>query len=81
MNWRPPTLQELKEGLSCEIIDLRACHENFIHVEEIKKHFKKDVAPDIIYKSHVLTARDVEYYTENQNLISRDLRILDSSPS
>jgi len=75
MNWRPPKLEELTVGLSCEIIDIRASADNIQAVTEVKKAFKRDITPEICYKPHVLTAADIEYYTENKNLITRDLRI------
>lgn len=76
MNVRPPTLEELKEGLVCEIIDLKASADQIQNVSEVKKVFKKDIKPELIYKSHILTPRDVHYYTMYPELISRDLRII-----
>ena len=80
MNWIPPTLEQLKEGLEVQIIDIIKSGDILRDVEEVKKTFKRDIIPELIYKSHVLTSKDIEYYTENQQLISRDIRILDSSP-
>jgi len=75
MNWRPPTLEELTIGRPCEIIDMRASADNIQAVTEVKKTFKRDIIPEIVYKSHILTESDIEYYTENKHLITRDLRI------
>lgn len=75
MNWRPPRIEELHAGLSCEIIDMIASADQIQDAIEAKKHFKRDVIPNVCYKSHVLTAADVEYYTMNPQLINRDLRI------
>ncbi len=76
MNSRPITLPELKEGLVCQIIDKRASFEQLQAVDEIKKHFKRDYIPNLVYKDHVLTASDVEYYTNNPELIKRDILII-----
>lgn len=75
-NWIPPTPEQIKEGLECQIIDMRASQERFEDAEEIKRVFKREIEPQFIFKSHILTQRDVEYYTENKHLIKRDLRIL-----
>lgn len=75
MNWRPPTLEELTIGLPCEIIDMRASADNIQAVTEVKKAFKRDITPEIVYKSHILTASDIEYYALNSDLIKRDIRI------
>ncbi len=75
MSWIPPTLDELKEGLSCQIIDKARSADAIVAIAEVKKHFKRDVEPQIIFKSHILTLDDIEYYKNNVELIKRDLRI------
>ena len=75
MNWIPPTLEQLTEGLSCQIIDKAKSADAIQSIAEVKKHFKRDVEPQLIFKSHVLTLEDVEYYKNNVELIKRDLRI------
>ena len=75
MNWRPPTLEELTIGRPCEIIDMRASADNIQAVTEVKKAFKRDIIPEIVYKSHILTESDIEYYALNSDLIKRDIRI------
>lgn len=75
MNWIPPKLEELHEGMPCEIIDMRASADSIQDAQEVKKLFKRDITPLIVFKSHILTAADIEYYTMNPQLINRDLRI------
>ena len=76
MNWIPPTLEQLTEGLSCQIIDKARSADAIVAIAEVKKHFKRDIEPQVIFKSHVLTLEDIEYYKNNVELIKRDLRIL-----
>ncbi len=76
MNWIPPTLEQLTEGLSCQIIDKIKSADAIQSIAEVKKHFKRDVEAQVIFKSHVLTLEDIEYYKNNVELIKRDLRIL-----
>ena len=75
MNWRPPKLEELTVGLSCEIIDMRASADNIQDAMEAKRLFKREIQPSIVFKSHILTEWDVEYYKSNHQFITRDLRI------
>jgi len=75
MNWRPPTLEELTIGLPCQIIDKAKSADALQAIAEVKKHFKRDIEPQLIFKSHVLTIEDFEYYKSNPELIKRDLRI------
>lgn len=75
-NWRPPKPEELHKGLRCQIIDIARSADAIQAVNDIKKHFKREVEPQLIYKDHVLTERDIEYYTLNPHLIKRDLRIV-----
>jgi len=77
MTYRPPTPEELKEGLECQIIDMIASAESLQSVEIAKKHFKRDVVPEVVYKDHILTARDVQFYALNPHLINRDILIKD----
>ena len=77
-NWIPPTLEQLTEGLSCQIIDKVKSADALQAIAEVKKHFKREIEPQVIFKDHVLTLEDVEYYKSNQELIKRDLRILSS---
>lgn len=76
MEFRPLLLEELTEGLVCEIIDMRASAEIIQSIADAKKHFKRDITPEMVYKSHILSKTDVEYYQLNPELIKRDLRIL-----
>ena len=75
MNWIPPKLEELHEGMSCEIIDMRATYDSIEDAMEAKRLFKIEIQPSVVFKSHILTAADIEYYTMNSQLIQRDLRI------
>ena len=75
MNWRPPTLEELTIGRPCQIIDKARSADALQAIAEVKKHFKRDIEPRLIFKSHVLTLEDLEYYKSNPELIKRDLRI------
>lgn len=75
MNWIPPKLEELHEGMTCEIIDTRASADSIQDAMEVKRLFKREIQPSVVFKSHILTAADIEYYTMNPLLINRDLRI------
>lgn len=75
MNWIPPKLEELHEGMSCEIIDMRASADSIQDAQEVKRLFKREIQPSVVFKSHVLTQSDIEYYKLNPQLIQRDLRI------
>jgi hypothetical protein len=75
VNWRPPTLEELTIGLACQIIDKARSADALQAIAEVKKHFKREIEPRIIFKSHNLTLEDIEYYRNNPELIKRDLRI------
>lgn len=75
MNYKPATPQDLKEGLECQIIDMRACADELSKVGEIKKHFKRDFSPNLVYKDHILTAGDIQYYELHPELIQRDILI------
>lgn len=74
-NWIPPTPEDLHEGLRCQIIDKAKSAEALQNVEDAKKHFKREVEPQLIYKDHVLTATDIEWYKLHPELIKRDIRI------
>lgn len=74
-SWRPPILEELTEGLPCQIIDKAKSADALQAIAEVKKHFKREIEPQLIFKSHVLTKDDIEYYKNNVELIKRDLRI------
>lgn len=75
MNWRPPTIDELEIGLPCQIIDIRASIDQIFNAQEVKEIFKRDISPEIVFKDHVITEKDMVYYTENPALINRDIRI------
>jgi len=75
VDWKTPTLEELKEGLECQIIDLIACQDELAKVDEVKKHFKRDFVPNIVYKDHILTAADIQRYALEPHLIKRDILI------
>jgi hypothetical protein len=74
-SYRTPTLEEIKEGLVCEILDEEALSKAFNHEFELKalRLGYNKIKP--FFKPHTLTKLQAEMYHLNPNHVKGNIRV------